>query len=587
MPTIDFVTGSYPASSKSISVRKTVNWFPESTEGQGKRPTALIPTPGTKTFTTNPLPDQLITSIQGVGTNPNGITVETSDPHNLILNQIVTIGGTTSYDETNVKVVSVNSATSFTYFSFISDSTTEELGGLVVTTGESPIPGVDPNAECRGLYTTSTGRLFTCFAGSVFEGFADGSTVERFTITDLTTRVSIVDDGVSLCLADGFQYVVMPLDNNIAEVIDTQNIAGFQNPAKLKFINQRIIIINNDTDLENNNKFFWSLPRQAKVIEPLGFAVAEGSADPIISMEIRNGDIWFFGPRSIEVWRTDINDDLPFRRIGGSNSQIGCGARYSTASIGDQVFWLGSSEAGKNVVYKSQGNKSLRVSNHALESLLDKTPEATQDAVGFTHQKAGHTFYTLNFTHLNMTWCLDLATGLWSERATRDAFTNVNRRWAVLFATFAFERVICGSNAGPLLFTLEADRKVEWDGRPIVRTHESPIYFDDMQLMFMDRLDIDMQTGVGLQANYGEFTNQIQGMRGTDPILMLEISNDSGNTFNTMRNIPIGKVGKYSQRASARRCGRGRDNVVRISISDPVDAYITGAKLTYTKGQNF
>jgi len=64
------------------------------------------------------------------------------------------------------------------------------------------------------------------------------------------------------------------------------------------------------------------------------------------------------------------------------------------------------------------------------------------------------------------------------------------------------------------------------------------------------------------------------------------MSKDSGHTWGTPRNVSLGEVGKYLTRASLRRLGRGRDNAIRLSISDPVRAYLVGAKLTYSKGAN-
>jgi hypothetical protein len=78
-----------------------------------------------------------------------------------------------------------------------------------------------------------------------------------------------------------------------------------------------------------------------------------------------------------------------------------------------------------------------------------------------------------------------------------------------------------------------------------------------------------MQTGVGLNADIA-VNGGITATVGKDPQILLEWSDDGGDTFPYSRLVPIGKLGERNLRAIARRLGKSRDRVFRITITDPV-----------------
>ena len=332
----DWISQTYEDDSPNVSSKKTVNMYFQSTEGEGKAPAILLGTPGTATFTRleqSPFP---IETIKGSGDQPNFVTI-TSTAHGMSAGQLINITGTLEYDQLNIPIIQVTDDT-IVYSTLENQSFLDEMVGTIVPTGESPITDVDENASCRGLYTTSTGRVFTVFAGKLFEIFIDGTWEFRYDIgTGGFTRVSMADDGFNLVLVDGIDMIVLDLSTNIGSNITL--LLPFVNPVKVIILNQRIVCINNDTSPTINNRFYWSGQLNANVWDTLSFASAESSQDPIIAMEVREGEVWFFGPRSYEVWRIDENDDLPYAKVGGSSTEIGCGAPNSLTQIAGQLLF--------------------------------------------------------------------------------------------------------------------------------------------------------------------------------------------------------------------------------------------------------
>lgn len=585
MPTIDWISGSYEHSSPDVSVKRTVNMYVESTEGQGKQPAILVGSPGTKTFTQVVSAPVTISDIQGTGDTPNIVIVNTATPHGLSAGQIFNITGTTDYDEYGVAIVQVLSSTSFNYTTILNTNDLVNNGGTITPTGESPITDVSSNASCRGLYTTSTGRVFTCFESGIYEILADGTWSRKATINLGTTKVSFADDGRSLVFVDGTNGYTLNLETNVVQTIDfsENSITFMSKPTQVVYSNYRIVVINDDTTDGNNNKLFWSNILDANTWESLDYATAETNADPIIAITTRQDEIITFGPRSFEVRQKDANPDLPYTLVGGSASQIGCGARYSVATIGDNVFWLGASTSGQNMIYTLQGYNPVRISNHAIEHWLTQYSGSTSDAIGFCYQQEGHIFYVITFIKANRSYCYDVLTQTWTERSTRDTNLNISNYWNVMYSVAAFNKVLVGGLNTARIMTLELDRYTEWDGTPIVRLHQGPVIAEDYKKVIHHEFQIDMETGVGTQL--GEpYNSGMQTGYGSDPKIMMQHSDDGGHTWSSERWTSLGKVGQYRSRVRWLRLGQSRERVYRVVISDPVKIRMIGARVLVSQG---
>jgi hypothetical protein len=308
--------------------------------------------------------------------------------------------------------------------------------------------------------------------------------------------------------------------------------------------------------------------------DALSFAKAENSPDKSISMVKRQGDLWIFGPRSYEVWRINSSADLPFAYAAGSATEIGCDAARSPAQISDNIFWLGSSTAGKNQVYMSNGYNAKAISTHSIDYQISKIDNLTNDAVGFAYQQEGHTFYVLNFIQGDKTFVFDATNGTWHERSTRDAELDVNHRWSPIYSVFALGKVFVGNSAGSQILELDLDKYEEYNGIPIVRFKQSLVLVDGQKYTRYKSFQLDMETGVGIQATSAQ---------GHDPQAMLQWSSDGGHTWSSEKWRSIGKIGDYKARVLWRNLGLARERVFRITISDPVKVVLIGAELELEK----
>jgi len=70
-------------------------------------------------------------------------------------------------------------------------------------------------------------------------------------------------------------------------------------------------------------------------------------------------------------------------------------------------------------VYRNNGYNAQRVSTHAVEWQIQQY-NVLNDAIGYSYQQDGHSFYVLTFPTANATWVFDVSTGAWHERAAWD-----------------------------------------------------------------------------------------------------------------------------------------------------------------------
>jgi hypothetical protein len=155
-------------------------------------------------------------------------------------------------------------------------------------------------------------------------------------------------------------------------------------------------------------------------IDPLDFASAEGSPDGLVSILIDHREAWLFGTNSVEVWYDSGAADFPLSPVQGAFNEVGCIAAFSVAKLDNGIFWLGADARGRGIVYRANGYTAQRVSTHAVEWQIQQYGNLS-DAIAYTYQQDGHSFYVLIFPSANTTWVFDVATSLWHERA---AFIN-------------------------------------------------------------------------------------------------------------------------------------------------------------------
>ncbi len=369
------------------------------------------------------------------------------------------------------------------------------------------------------------------------------------------TPVSMATNGTTIFMVVGLKgYIITPATNSIVEYVNISFTGG----TKVDFIDGSYVF-----NQPNTGKF-WVMNPYSTTLNPLYFATAEGSPDNLVTLLVNNREIWLFGVNTIELWyNTGDTTNFPYSRIGGAFIEQGCAAAFSVAKIDQKVVWLSSNERGRGMVYQAQGLQPSRISTHALEREI-ATYSRIDDAVAYTYQQEGHSFYVLSFPTANTTWVFDFTTNLWHERAWRQSDGLFGRHRSNCHMFFGRKNIVGDWQTGNL-YTLDMDKYSD-NGNPLVRLRSSPHVTNELIRIGHNVVQFDIETGIGLQSG-----------QGSNPIAMLRWSDDGGHIWSNQRETSIGKIGKYRTRARFTRLGQSRDRVYELSISDPVKVVIIGA----------
>ena len=226
--------------------------------------------------------------------------------------------------------------------------------------------------------------------------------------------------------------------------------------------------------------------------------------------------------------------------------------------------------SGRGSFERCQSVRRQRISTHAVEWHIQQYGNLS-DAIGYTYQQDGHSFYVLIFPSADTTWVYDVATQAWHERA---GFSNgqFTRHWSTCQAFFN-SKVLVGDyrNANVYSFDLD-DFSDNGSIQKWLRSWRAlPTGQNNLKRTAHHSLQLDCETGVGL--NLGQ---------GSDPQVMLRWSDDGGHTYSNEHWVSIGRIGEYYRRAIWRRLGmtlKLRDRVYEVSGTDPVKIAIMGAEL--------
>jgi hypothetical protein len=454
------------------------------------------------------------------------------------------------------------------------------------------------------------------------------------TVSGSSGPVSMSDNGTQLFIAcNGPSFIYNSLTLDFKQITDPD----FPGAVTVGYINGYFVF-----NEPNSQRIWITTLLDGTSIDPLDFASAEGSPDGLVSLIVDHREIWLFGTNSVEVWYDAGTSPFPLVPVQGAFNEVGCIAAFSVAKLDNGLFWLGADARGKGIVYRANGYTAERISTHAVEWQIQEYGNLS-DALAYTYQQDGHSFYVLIFPTANTTWVFDVATSLWHERA---AFINgsFTRHRSNCQMAFSGEIVVGDHELGNIYaFDLEVFSDAGAVQKWLRSWRALPVGTNDLKRTAQHSLQLDAETGaintsvtttpvildvsnpddtlltesgdtlvyevaglVSLLTEGGDVIVQENGgfmyidgapsvvggailiqvssieAFAIDPQVMLRWSDDGGHTWSNEHWRSMGKTGTYGTRVIWRRLGmtlKLRDRVYEVSATDPVKIAIMGAEL--------
>ena len=434
--------------------------------------------------------------------------------------------------------------------------------------GSTNLISVGGSDRCRGLYKAGNGHVYGVWGSTVYEIYDSGSLTaySRGTVASGTSPVWMADNGYHLAIADGNQLYLHELGT-------TDDITGasitFSQPSHVRFIGGYLIAMANGGTLQERGRFYYSSLLDATTWPALNYFTAEGFSDPLTAIDVRRGDVWLFGSDSYEVWSLTGDATRVFSRVGSSHVKIGVSGRYSVASIGDSILWIGSSKAGADNVYLANGYEAQVISDVTISQVINGLDVG--DAIAWTYQAEGHVYYILQFYTGDTTLVYDLTTGRWHRRQSQKQDQSFGK-WNCCYGEYlAPYGTICGFGTGGQLVYLSSDAVTEADGSPIYRKLVTTTTIVNGHPMMCRELRAYFDAGRTLVLT-------------DNPQCLMRVSKDGGYTWSNTRQRSIGKTGAYGQSTSWVNNGVARQLTFELSVSDDCLANLIGLYADFEKG---
>lgn len=451
----------------------------------------------------------------------------------------------------------------------------KEIASLISTPGLNLLATL-PTLGHRGSWVAFDGTLYMVVGSALYKVNSDFTYTSLGDLSTSAGPVSMADNGIQLVIVDGttncyswdfvaltFSLVALPVlgdfGSGAGQVTYQDGFFVFNLPGSpIFYISGQLEVTFDGADLNSKT----------------------GKPDNLVALLSDHRNLWLFGSKTTEIWfdaggtTTDSSGNLeplfPFQRNEGTFIQTGCAAPFSIAALNGNVIWLGSDQNGSAIVYGAGGFVPERISNQSVEEAF-QSYSVISDAVAWTYEDSGHSFYVLNFPTANATWVFDTQTKLWHER--NYLINGVANRHRGQTHALAYGKHVIGDWENGNIYELTSAAYSD-NGQPIQRRRRSPHISTDMARQFFSNFELDIEAGVGLDGT----------QQGTDPQAVLRWSDDSGHTWSNEKWASIGKIGQTKKRVQWQRLGSSRSRVFEVTVTDPVKVVILGAEINYMPG---
>jgi hypothetical protein len=459
-----------------------------------------------------------------------------------------TTTGNATLSSTNFNTVTwtkVTNARGYTVYRTVGGPTPPRLIETVMGADTLSVKDTGQEGEPKAPPTTNT-------TGT--SGIADDGTIVNFTSSgDAGKQLFFVSADIAYCY--DFE------SNILAPVVQGASAGGF--------IDSYFVVLDASESAlkvsESFDGFTW---------DPTQVYQRSRAGDKWLAMAVTSNNIWLIGTQTGEVWVGTGNTENRFAPYTPVFIEVGVIAADTMIRVsGDTMMWVAQDKDGAGYVVQTNGYSPEKVSTTAVDHSLQNLSTMV-DGYAFSYQQDGHTFYVMTFPTAQTTWVYDLLTHEWHRRGYWDPNTMDFRAYRPQCHAFAFGAVagfgknLVGDRESGVVSQIHPRFGRDIDGSVIRRMRQAPHLADRDQEMTFDRLQMDMDRGVGLAEGQGE-----------DPTMMLTYSNNGGETWGSELWRSAGKQGDFRIQVAWSRLGTAKNRVFRLVVSDPVPWRLVGAWL--------
>lgn len=398
------------------------------------------------------------------------------------------------------------------------------------------------NGTDRGMFE-HLGTVYRVLSTLLYSVNSSGIHASLGTIPG-TARCIFDGIGSNVVIANGSGSVYVWNGTTLIQVTDPD----LESPVSVAHLNNQIIYDG------NGGRFAVSDVGNASSINGLNYATAESNADDLKRVYVFQQTLYLMGDKTIEPWWNSGVGNPPFDRVEGGIVPVGLMALYSMSNNDRFMYFLGDD----NEIYRVVSSNIEKVSTIAISRQIGALT-LVDDAIGHCFSIEGQNFYELTFPSASKTFCYSENSDHWFNLSSGIA----GGRHRVNSLVYAYRRNLIGDVDSGNLYEWNIDTYTD-AGNPIVRVRDTGPLTGELlgapgKRIEMDRFELIMETGTGVLSG-----------QGSDPVIMLQLSDDGGRTFSTEIWGKVGALGNFQYRVEWTGLGSFFERIIRIKTSDPV-----------------
>ena len=385
-----------------------------------------------------------------------------------------------------------------------------------------------------------------------------------------TGRCVFADDGINLVIvADTrvYQYD----GTTFSEITD----ANLDDPNAVAFINNQWIYDGAD------GGFIVSNVGTPGTFNPLNYATAEALGDDLVRPYAFNQLLYLFGEKSTETWYNSGVGNPPFDRVEGGIIAKGIAGVHCICNTDQFLYFLGDDRNVYQLVNSQIRSVSSPQIAHEIENYA-----TVRDCFMFNMKLEGQDFIIITFPSEDVTWCYSETTNFWFQLTSGSTGgRHIANSYAFCYGKHLFAATevpiadgsdltkysICEFDINT--FSDVANTYYITNGTQIKERVISPLSGNLINApgkrVCMNKLRLIMQTGQGIAVG-----------QGSNPVVMLSLSIDGGETYTAEYQVTTGAGGRYQTKVEWYHLDSFYDGVIKIRFSDPVFASIESAIIT-------
>jgi len=424
-----------------------------------------------------------------------------------------------------------------------------------------PFPGLKLIGNAVGIdrgFHRMAEILYQVKGTSLYEISSNGTHTLRGAIPG-TGRAIIRDDGINMFIVADLKVWQYTTDTNLVTEVTNVNITGSKS---VDFF---------------NNQFIYTKDRFSTVSDVGNGAEASGLnivgeetlPDDLVRDYVFDEVIYRCGTRSIVGWYNSGVGAPPIEKLQGRIFTVGLAAINSIAETDEAFYWLGDDFA----IYQAAAGSKNRISTDAISNEIQKYSKI-DDAIGNTFTFEGQNFYSITFPSGNKTFVVSESLGSngWFEISSGVSNPLDSTKYQGTSILDAYGKLFVADVSNGNIYNLDLDTYMNNDEAlqrvRVTQAANGALLNARGKRVQMSELKLIMETGVGVISGQGD-----------NPRIMIEYSDDGGNTWNGGSWPRVGRLGEFTLQVEWYNLGSFYDRIFRISTTDPVNYSIYSATI--------